>query len=511
MPGSLGSDRVDIVWEFRLRLEAIDFVNEALRVTRKQTHKRRRNQSIKSSQTKRSKPDLIKSVGIMLALLILGTTVLLLWKPRRPESEPASKPLTPKVEAPLISLKLEGLSAEAQTGLLRERAAQLGRRLVSTFPRTAEAHVLQGNTFRQLGQSAQALACWQKALALAPRRPDAYTYMAILAEEKGESAQALAHWEKVLDLEPDHAGVRDSLAHTLMTLNRRDEAIEFLQEELSLSPRSARTHYLLGKAHLREKRFPAAIEYFQKTLALDPNFIQAHYELATALVRSGRRQEAQLYRDQFQQRNKQQKKKDLYGFTAQDDLRKAKQSMANLATAAAGLYQATGQSLAGLALLEQAVRLDPENLEMRKTLAARYQAQGQLQEALGQCEQIADLEPKDVTCQMLIGSLSLQLGHDAQAESAFRRMVDLAPGQSYGYRELARLSLKTNKDPKQAQAWARQAVTLEPSAQNYYVLGLVCQRNGDTRSALQALLQALKKDSSNQAYQKAYRQITLGR
>ena len=463
------------------------------------------------TRTDRPKVSLIKSVGITLALLILGTAVLLLWTRGAAEPETARKPLAPRIEPPLISLELDGLSAETQTGLLRETAAQLAHRLVMAFPRTAEAHMLQGNTFRQLGQSAQALACWQEALALAPRRPDAYTYMAILAEEKGESAQALAHWEKVLALEPDHAGVRDSLAHTLMGLNRRDAAIEFLREELTLSPRSARTHYLLGQAHLREKRFPEAIDYFEKTLVLDPNFSQATYELATALVRSGRSQEAQLYRDKFQKRNKRQKKKDLYGFTAQDDLRKAKQSLASLATAAAGLYQAAGRNLTGLALLKEAVALDPENLERRKTLAARYQAQGQLQEALEQCEQIADLEPKDVTCQMLIGSLNLQLGRHRQAESAFQRMVSLAPGQAYGYRELARLHLKTNNNLKQARTWAQQAVTLEPSAPNYYVLGLVYHRMGDASAALQALQQALQRDPGNQAYQESYRQMSLDR
>ena len=262
------------------------------------------------TRTDRPKVSLIKSVGITLALLILGTAVLLLWTRGAAEPETARKPLAPRIEPPLISLELDGLSAETQTGLLRETAAQLAHRLVMAFPRTAEAHMLQGNTFRQLGQSAQALACWQEALALAPRRPDAYTYMAILAEEKGESAQALAHWEKVLALEPDHAGVRDSLAHTLMGLNRRDAAIEFLREELTLSPRSARTHYLLGQAHLREKRFPEAIDYFEKTLVLDPNFSQATDELATALVRSGRSQEAQLYRDKLQKRNKRQNKKE---------------------------------------------------------------------------------------------------------------------------------------------------------------------------------------------------------
>ena len=104
-------------------------------------------------------------------------------------------------------------------------------------------------------------------------------------------------------LDPARPGVRDSLAHTLMGLNRRDAAIEVLTEELGLSPQSPRTYYLLGKAHLQEKRFTEAIEFYEKALAFDPEFTQAYYECATALVRSGRRQEAKHYREQFQLRS----------------------------------------------------------------------------------------------------------------------------------------------------------------------------------------------------------------
>ncbi|MCH8218705.1 MAG: tetratricopeptide repeat protein [Planctomycetes bacterium] len=378
--------------------------------------------------------------------------------------------------------------------------------MVTDFPRTAEAHLLQGNAFRQLGNSTQALACWQQALALAPHLSEAFTNMAILAEEKGQLTRAVAHWQQVLALDPARPGVRDSLGHTLMGLNQRDAAIEVLTEELGISPRSPRTYYLLGKIHLQEKRFPQAIAFYEKTLALDSEFTQAYYECATALVRSGRRQEAKHYREQFQQRSNEYQKKDLYGFTAEEDLQKAKRSLASLAAAAAGLYQA-----AGLSLLKQAVTLDPQNPKTRKRLAARYRALGQFAEALGQCERIADLQPHDPTCQMLIASLSLQLGRHRQAELAFERIVSLAPRQSYGYRELARLHLKTNNNLKQARAWAQQAVTLEPSAPNYYVLGLVCRRMGDAPAALQALQQALQRDPGNQAYQKAYRQITLSR
>ncbi|MCH8218631.1 MAG: hypothetical protein IH892_17870, partial [Planctomycetes bacterium] len=87
------------------------------------------------SRTDRPKVSLIQSVGITLALLILGTAVLLLWTRGEAEPETAPKPLAPRIEPPLLSLELDGLSAEAQTGLLRETAAQLARRLVTDFPR----------------------------------------------------------------------------------------------------------------------------------------------------------------------------------------------------------------------------------------------------------------------------------------------------------------------------------------------------------------------------------------
>lgn len=407
-------------------------------------------------------------------------------------------------------LELEGLSPDEQTNLVREAASLLAQNLVQKFPLEPQAHILQGNTFRQLGQSNQALACWQRALTLAPQRSDVFTYMAVLAEEKGQLNEALGYWQKVIALEPTRAGVRDSLAHTLMGLNRYQEAKQTLEEELALSPRSPRTHYILGKIHLQQKQYPDAVPYYERALALDPNYPQACYELGTALIRSGRRREAKPYLQRFKAQARKRKENDLYGFTAQTDLLKAKRMLSDLATDAAALYQSVGRSGIGLDLLRQAVILDPNNVEKRKRLAARYRAAGHFSEALMQCERIALIEPNDPTCHMLIGSLSLQLKRYDRAKSAFSRMIDLAPRQAYGYRELARLSLKTNKNMQQAVTWARRAVSLEASANHYYILSLVCHRNGDIESAREAIQQALRLEPGNQTYRKTQLQMGLG-
>jgi superkiller protein 3 len=362
-----------------------------------------------------------------------------------------------------------------------------------------------------LGQSTQAVDSWNKALALDAQRADVYTYLAILAEEKGDAEQALDHWKKVLSLKPNLPGLRDSLANTLMTLNQWDNAIEVLHEEMQLSRQSARTHYLLGRAYSQQNHFKEAATHYEKTIALDPNQTGAYYELATALMRSGQHEEAQNYRRLFRERKQQDKAGASYGYTDREDLLRAKDSLAGLCASAAYLYQTIRQDDIVLALLKRVVVLDPNNLGSRKRLAARYQALGRLPEALDECEQIARLTPDDPVCQMLIGSLSLRVGRYARAESAYKQMITLAPDLPAGYHELAKIYLKTRKNLSQAQSLAQQAVNLDPTAGNYYVLGLAYHENGDKSSALKALKHALRLDPGNQTYQKAYNQLTISK
>jgi tetratricopeptide (TPR) repeat protein len=411
----------------------------------------------------------------------------------------------------LAPLELNGLIVKEQVAVLRTAAIELGERLVTEFPKEADSHVLLGNTYRQIGQSVKAVGCWQKALNLDPERVDVYIYMAILEEEKGNKEQALIHWKKVLSLQPTRPGARDSLANTLMSLNEWDTAIEILNEELTYSPQSARTHYLLGRAYSQREHFTEAATHYEKTIALDPNWTAAYYELATALMRLGQRETAQHYRRQFNERKKQDKAEAYYGYTEQEDLQKAKQTLAGLCAGAADLYQSIHQDALESALLKRIVTLVPNNLGGRKRLAARYQTLGRLPEALTECEQIARLAPNDPICHMLIGSLSVRLGHYTRAESAYQKMIALAPKLSTGYQELAKIYLKTRKNLSKALILAQQAVSLEPTAHNYYVLGLAHYENGDKSSSLKALKQALRLDPDNQTYQRSYSQLNLGK
>lgn len=412
---------------------------------------------------------------------------------------------------PAAPIDLIGLTVEEQVAKLREEATKLAEDLVARYPGEAEAHMLLGDVHRRFGRSAEAMTCWQKASALNPRQASPYDRMAIVAMEKGQFEEALSLWRKVQALDPANPGVHDKMGRVLLASGQQDEAITALTEAVRLSPTSAPTYYLLGQAHLQKKQYEQAVGHYEKALELDPNLANAHYGLATAYARLRQPALATQYRATFQKISAGTSEDSPYGFSAEDDLRRACADYTSPALRAATLLKTKGQMSAAEALLRQAAAVDPNDVDCRKRLAAFYQGVGELPKALAQCEYIARLEPNDPTCQLLIGSLAVQLSLPAKAEVAYQRIMVLAPGRSIGYRELARLYIGSGKKPTEAQRLAEKAVALEPVAPNYSVLGQACYQAGETEAALAAMGKAMQMDPGNGSYRQAYNMMKARR
>ena len=151
-------------------------------------------------------------------------------------------------------------------------------------------------------------------------------------------------------------------------------------------------------------------------------------------------------------------------------------------------------------LFKQAAGLDPQNVTCFLELASLYEERKQAARSLQMRRRVRDLQPSSASSYLMIGILSAHLGHMDDAEEAFRAMGTLAPAKPEGYRELARLYLKLGKDLAQARRLSEQAVSLEASAANYFVLGWACDATGDSAMALPALRQAVALDPGNQQY-----------
>lgn len=454
----------------------------------------------------RSLPILCAVVSLALA----GTVVYLIA--RRPAGDSRSRKPTPApARMQIAPIVLTGLTIEQQVATLREEATKLAEDLATRFPNEPEAHMLLGDTHRRFGRSAEAVSCWQKASNLDPRLASAYDRMAIVAMEKGQFEEALALWRQALALDPALPDVYDKMGRVLLASGRQDEAITALTEAVRIAPTSAPTYYLLGQAHLQRSQYESAIAYYQKALELDPSLHNAHYGLATAYARLKQPALAQQYQATFRKLSANDSESRSYGFSAEDDLAKARADYVSSALRGAKLLRVRGHLSAAEALLQQAAVADPNDVACHKRLAAFYRGTGKLPQALAQCEQVARLEPNDPTCQLLIGALALELKQPARAETAFQRITTLAPNQSVGYRELARLYLETGQKPAEARRLAEKVVVLEPTAANYFLLGQACYQAGDTNAALSAVSKAIKLDPRNSGYQQAYNMMKTRR
>jgi tetratricopeptide (TPR) repeat protein len=95
--------------------------------------------------------------------------------------------------------------------------------------------------------------------------------------------------------------------------------------------------------------------------------------------------------------------------------------------AIARLAQVEGDSAGAVDALNQAARLNPNDLNVRKELAAAYAASGQSDEAF--CELMAALliDPRQAQVHVSIGQLYLDTGRATDAVTAFTRALELSP------------------------------------------------------------------------------------
>lgn len=128
-----------------------------------------------------------------------------------------------------------------------------------------EAHANLGNALKDLGQLDEAIACYNRALAINPRFVEAY----------------------------NNQGV------ALLALRRFDDAIASYRKALTIRPDYAQAHSNLGNAQRDIGQLEDAIDSYRRALAINPDFIEAHDNLlfinnyridqpATALLREAR-------------------------------------------------------------------------------------------------------------------------------------------------------------------------------------------------------------------------------
>jgi tetratricopeptide (TPR) repeat protein len=109
---------------------------------------------------------------------------------------------------------------------------------------------------------------------------------------EGRVAQAVAHFEKALAIQSAFPEAYYNLGRAFLTNRQPDVAIDCFQHGLAIDPNVPEINCSLGTTLSELGRPAEAVAYLENALRIRPAFAHAHYQLAKALARQGRAGEA---------------------------------------------------------------------------------------------------------------------------------------------------------------------------------------------------------------------------
>ncbi len=186
---------------------------------------------------------------------------------------------------------MSGLSAKelARAELARgerQAAAATARRAVVADPGDAQAWTLLGVCLEAL-EPAEALAAWNRAIALAPHDAEPYFRLGDFERRRGRHDQAVAAYRAALGTGFEHPALRNNLGLALQAQGRLDEATDAFAAATRLQPDMAPAHANLGDALRARHRTAEAIASYRRACALAPDVARLWVNLGVCQHRIG--------------------------------------------------------------------------------------------------------------------------------------------------------------------------------------------------------------------------------
>jgi tetratricopeptide (TPR) repeat protein len=394
---------------------------------------------------------------------------------------------------------------------LEEETLDAARRLLTDFPDQPEPLGLMGTACSKLGRQAEAATWYRRSLDLNPNRAQAHYMMGEAAIERGEFELAEEWCRKALAIEPRLPGVNGRLGQVLMELGRPEEAVAALETEVRLSPHAVGEAFSLGQAYMELKQYEKAVAHLERAHRGMPRNPRPCYALATAYARLKQRDKAREYNEMFRERQAA-KDRDKWERRKDDmDLISMSRVAADIHIGAGQVYAEKGRPEDAEEHWRRAAFLDKNNAQCRHLLSQMYSRRQQWPEALARCREIQRIAPENAVNHLNTGVALAYLSKLDESEQAVRHALRLNPRLVPAYHSLLQVLTHGGRKLPEAKAVAERLVGVEPKAENYVLLGNLCQQTGDRAGARAALEQAARLAPGNPEIKKAYRQLQSGR
>ena len=192
------------------------------------------------------------------------------------------------------ALRPQGFRAAYLAALVHFEAGQFSAAAEAAAPAAArpgglqaEAMLLRGKAFMNLGDYRDAADELVKAVALRPQQPEAHRILGDAYYNQAMLQQAVQAYSRHLEIQPQDRVALSRRAEANYFLSRNEAAIADLDRLVSEEPLARRPYRRRGEAHMRLGRFAEAIADYEAALHQNPDDVSLSVRLAEAHQLSG--------------------------------------------------------------------------------------------------------------------------------------------------------------------------------------------------------------------------------
>ena len=169
-----------------------------------------------------------------------------------------------------------------------DRVAGALRSWLASREDAARSWLRHGNTLLAQRRPEDAIASYDKAIALNHGDPNPYINRGNALLELRRHADAIASYGAAIEVKPDDAIAHHNRGNALLDLRRPAEALESYDRAIAIKSDSAETYGARGNALWELRRPEEAFASFEKAMALKPNYVDAGWNAGLCLLQMGR-------------------------------------------------------------------------------------------------------------------------------------------------------------------------------------------------------------------------------
>jgi tetratricopeptide (TPR) repeat protein len=388
---------------------------------------------------------------------------------------------------------------------------------VALRPQSPGVHLNLGSALEAKGRPDQAIVAFHEAKRLDQGYAEAFLALGTALYRKGQLNQAVAEYRAALRIRPDFPQVHNNLGLVLKAKGDMAGAIQEFQEALRLRKELPEAHNNLGNIWKGQGDVAGAIQEFQEALRLKDDFFEAHANFGRALADKGQWDQAiGEHRKALQLRPASAEEHRLLAATLNEkglldescaEYREAIRLAPQDADSHAGLGAALGTQgklTEAIACFREAIRLKPAHWKAHDDLGTALRLQGDLNQAIKHHREALRLKPDYAEAHSSLGAALADQGKFDEALASIRNTVRLKPDAPGGHNNLAWMLATCPdpkfRDPREAVAHAKKVTELAPGTWiGWTTLGAAQYRNGDWKSAIEALTKSMQLNQGGDA------------